>query len=186
MKAACRLLAPCILAAALVWVAQAGATVLDASRHASTAPWANPVFFRPLLGWHTGSSGDTRGFYGGPAESTAWIAQGVRYTSPATADPPNATLAHLPANAIIVWAVISNPFRDDQPLRLDLRYARHLACCDGPVTVVGGLDELTGYGTHRAYSVIVRVYYGSTPTAALRAKAQRALQHLALPPPRFP
>ena len=167
-------------------VAQAGATASHQSHRAYLTPWAHPLVFKSLAGWHTGQSGNTHGFHGGPVESTAWIAKGVRYSSPATADPPNATLAHLPANAIIVWAVISNPFQHDQPLRLNLRYARHLACCDGPVTVVGGSDELSGYGTRRAYSVIIRVYYGSTPTAGLRANAQQALRQLALPAPRFP
>lgn len=186
MRAMRPLLALGVLTMALAATTQAGAAAADQARHVYVIPWGHPVFFKPFLGWHTGKSGNTRGLYGGPVESAAWIAKGVRYTSPATADPPNATLAHLPANAVIVWAVISNPFNNDRPLRLNLRYARHLACCDGPVAVVGGDDELTGYGPHRAYSVIIRIYYGSTPTAALRATAQRALRHLALPAPRFP
>jgi hypothetical protein len=184
MRAFRPLLALGTLTVALLVVAQPGARAADQSDTYIT-PWVHPLFFKPFLGWRTGKSGNTRGLYGGPVESTAWIAKGVDYTSPATADPPNATLAHLPANAVIVWAVTSNSFNNDRRLRLNLRYARHLACCDGPVAVVGGVDELTGYGPHRAYSVIIRAYYGSTPTAALRAEAQRALRHLALPAARF-
>src|SRR5262249_14471591 len=155
MRAGRLVVASCFLAASVLSVAS-GATASSPSRRAYAAPWAHPVSFKPLHGWQPGQSGTTHGLYGGPLESPAWIAQGVRYTSPATADPPNATLAHLPANAIIVWTVIASPFQNDRPLRLSLRNARHLACCDGPVTVVGGVDELTGYGKSRAYSVIIR------------------------------
>ena len=158
------------------------------------APWAHPLAFRPLPGWQTGASGDTHSFYGTPGaraglplESTAWIAKNVRYRDRATADPPTRTLAQLPAAGIVVWAVIYSPVESDpppQPIRLDLSKARHLECCDGPVRVGGGDDELTGYGPHRAYSVIVRVYFGSRATRGLRAQAQRALNRLRLPGPR--
>jgi hypothetical protein len=47
--------------------------------------------------------------------------------------------------------------------------------------VVGGEDELTGSGGGGKYSVIVRVYYGSGATRALRREAQRALARLELP-----
>jgi hypothetical protein len=79
-----------------------------------------------------------------------------------------------------VWAVIYNPANSRTPLRLDLRKARHLACCEGEY-VAGGNYELAGYGPKRAYSVIVRVYFGARPTKATFAQAQRALDHLALP-----
>ena len=157
------------------------------------APWAHPLSFQPLPGWQTGASGTTHSAYGQPAatsrplESSAWIARNVRYRDRATADPPNRTLAHLPATGVVVWAVIYTPVASNpppRPIRLDLAQAHHLRCCDGPVTVVGGTDELTGYGPSRAYSVIVRVYFGSRPTAALRAAAQRALDRLRLPSPR--
>ena len=126
-----------------------------------------------MPGWQTGASGETHSFYGGPGirarpplESTAWIAKNVRYRDRATADPPTKTLAQLPAGGIVVWAVIYSPVESNprpHPMRLDLSKARHLECCDGPVSVVGGDDELTGYGPGRAYSVIVRVYFGSPP-----------------------
>lgn len=62
-----------------------------------------------------------------------------------TADPPNATLAHLPANGLIVQAVIYNPANGGAPLRLDLGKACHLKCCESAY-VAGGNYELTGYG----------------------------------------
>jgi hypothetical protein len=155
----------------------------------ASAPWAHPLSFRPLPGWHTGASGDTRSVYVGhrtrvaaPLESAAWIARNVDYRDDATADPPNTTLSHLPANGLIVWAVIFAPAESGQkPLRLNLADARHLKCCDGPVTVAGGQYELTGTGSADAYSVIVRIYFGSRPTGRLRAQAQRALNQLELP-----
>jgi hypothetical protein len=153
-------------------------------------PWLHPLAFRPLPGWQTGASGDTRSVYVGggkhvaaPKESAAWIAQGVRYRDPATADPPNTTLAQLPPDGVVIWAVIEGPAgRGERPIRLDLARARHLPCCDG-VGVVGGEDELTGAGPRGAYSVIVRIFFGSPPTRARRAKAQRALSRLELPAP---
>jgi hypothetical protein len=152
------------------------------------APWMHPLGFLPLPGWHTGASGNTRSAYVGGGnrmqvreESAAWIARGVRYRDDATADPPTATLTHLPAGGVVVWAVIYAPAaQGDQPVRLDLARARHLPCCDG-VGVVGGEDELTGSGGGGRYSVIVRVYYGSRPTRALRGVAQRALARIELP-----
>jgi hypothetical protein len=152
------------------------------------APWLHPLAFRPLPGWQTGASGDTRSVYVGngrraaaPEESAAWIAKGVRYRDPATADPSNVTLAHLPRDGVVVWAVIYAPVEQGQrSIHLDLGRARHLPCCDG-VGVVGGEDELTGAGPRHAYSVIARVYFGSPPTGPARAEAQRALDHLELP-----
>jgi hypothetical protein len=100
----------------------------------------------------------------------------------ATADPPNRTLAHLPAGGLIVWAVIFSPVENgEKPITLDLRQARHLKCCDGPVAVAGGDDELTGYGPGRAYSIIIRVYFGSRATTTRITEAQRALDQLRLP-----
>ena len=152
------------------------------------APWLHPLAFRPLPGWQTGASGNTRSVYlargkhaGEPEESAAWIAKGVGYRDAATADPPNTTLAHLSANGEVIWAVIESPAeRGQRPIRLDLTRARHFPCCDG-VEVVGGEDELTGAGPGRAYSVIVRIYFGSPPTHAARVEAQRALDQLELP-----
>lgn len=154
------------------------------------APCAHPLAFRPMLAWQTGASGNTTSAYVGrhtkalvPLESTAWIAKNVRYRDDPTADPPNATLGHMPRNGLIVWAVIYNPANSGTALRLDLRKARHLACCEGEY-VAGGNYELTGYGPKRAYSVIVRIYFGARPTNATFAQAQRALDHLELPAPR--
>jgi hypothetical protein len=156
-----------------------------------SVPWVQPLAFRPLPGWHAGASGNVRSAYVGsykyaavPQESSAWIATGVRYRDPPTADPPNATLRRLPPKAIIVWAVA---YQDLHPvrsaIRLDLTRAKHFACCEG-AGLVAGEYELTGSGPSRAYSVIVRIYFGSRPTRALRAQAQRALDHLRLPAPR--
>ncbi len=154
-------------------------------------PWAHPLSFGPLGGWETGASGNTRSFYAGPGvratpprESAAWIARNVRYQDRATADPPTRTLAHLPPNGVIVWAVIFSPAQKGEgPIRLDLARAEHFRCCDGPVSVAGGDYELTGHGPDRVYSVIVRVYFGSRPTRSLRAQAQQALHRLRLPAP---
>jgi hypothetical protein len=155
----------------------------------AVAPWAHPLSFGHVPGWQTGLSGNTHSLYAGagrrpngPLESSAWIARNVRYRDDATADPPNRSLAHLPANGLIVWAVIFAPAEHGQrPIRLDLARARQLACCDGPVRVAGGDYELTGYGPNGAYSAIVRVYFGAQPTRRLRAAAQRALDQLRLP-----
>jgi hypothetical protein len=117
-------------------------------------------------------------------ESTAWAAFGVRYRDDATADPPNRTLQHLPRQAVIVWAVIySPPATGDRPIRLLLRAARHLPCCEA-ARIAGGEYELTGTGPGHAYSVIVRIYFGAPPTQVMRAQAQRALNRLQLPSPR--
>ena len=155
---------------------------------ALAAPWRHPVSFSPLAGWRTGASGTTRSTYVGrprpatpPVESTAWAAKNVRYRDEATADPPNRTLARLPANGVIVWAVIfSPPQAGDKPIRLVLGRAKHFACCEGE-QVVGGEYELTGSASDRAYSVIVRIYFGSRPSKELRADAQLALTQLRLP-----
>jgi len=158
----------------------------------AVAPWLHPLTFGPLPGWQTGMSGNTHSTYVGlpgyrsntSLESAAWIATHVRYRDTATADPPHKTLAQLPANGVIVWAAIFNPaLPGDKPIRLDLSKAKHLRCCEFE-RVLGGQDVLTGYGPGRAYSVIVRAYYGARPTTALRARAQRALEQLTLPPHR--
>jgi hypothetical protein len=151
------------------------------------APWAHPLTFRATPGWTKGASGNTRSVCVArndctkrPLESAAWIARGVRYRDPATADPPNKTLARLPQRAVIVWAVIEKTARRKQPrIRLDLSKAKRLACCDA--VRIPAEYELTGAGPDHAYSVIVRIYFGSKPDAAMRAKAQRALRRLDLP-----
>lgn len=154
------------------------------------APWAQPVRFRPLQGWQSGASGTLESSYGpvpdvpSPKESTAWMIQGVRYRDRPTADPPNATLSHLPRQGIVVFAAVYQSAGDGQR-RVDLRLdrARRYPCCDGTY-VAGGEYELAGAGPEAAYSVIVRVYFGSPPTRSMRARAQRALDRLVLPVPR--
>jgi hypothetical protein len=83
---------------------------------------------------------------------------------------------------VIVWAVIfQSDYTPQKRLRLDLSKARRLSCCERAY-VAGGVYELTGSGSRRAYSVIVRVFFGSRPTKARRTEAQRALDRLELPP----
>ena len=155
---------------------------------APVAPWSQPLAFGHLPGWDRGASGNTRSAYVGrrkrapvPLESAAWIASGVRYRDDPTADPPNKTLQHLPKRAVIVWAVIYNPAASGQKLvRLKLSAAKRFDCCEA-ARVAGGEWELAGTGPGRVYSVIVRIYFGSRPTRAMRAQAQRALNQLELP-----
>jgi hypothetical protein len=154
------------------------------------APWLHPLAFHPLAGWETAASGNTLSVYAGPGkhvavplEATAWIAKNVRYRDNATADPPNATLAHLQPNSVIVWAVIFTPsYAGQKPISLDLGKANHNACCEA-VGLAAGEYELAGNGPGGAYFVIVRIYFGSRPTKATRAEAQQALRRLALPLP---
>jgi hypothetical protein len=151
------------------------------------APWSQPLSFRPLPGWRTGANGTFNSSYGpapgvaSPKESTAWMAMGTRYRDGRAADPPDATLSQLPRHGIVVFAAIYQSAQNAQR-RIDLRFAdakRH-PCCDGTY-VTGGEYELAGTGPAAAYSVIVRVYFGSPPTRSMRARAQRALGHLQLP-----
>ena len=154
------------------------------------APWAQPLRFRPLPGWRAGASGTFDSSYGpvpdvvSPKESTAWITRGVEYRDRPTADPPDATLSRLPRHGIVVSAVVYQAARNTQTrISLRLDRARRYPCCDG-THVAGGEYALAGSGPSRAYSVIVRVYFGSPPTRQMRDQAQRAVSHLELPPPR--
>ncbi len=156
----------------------------------SLAPWTHPLAFAPLPGWQTGAGGTTRSHYTGTAypwarQSSAWAVRGVRYRDGATADPPNRTLAHLPARGVVVWAVIFAPVSSEPgPIRLDLGEATRFDCCEA-TPVAGGVYVLTGAGpAGGAYTVIARVYFGSRPTPAMRTAAQRALDGLELPAPR--
>jgi hypothetical protein len=154
------------------------------------APWSQPLRFRPVSGWHTGASGTFNSSYGpapgvaSPKESTAWAARGVRYVDRRTADPPDATLSRLPPRAVLVFATIYESGRgSSKRIRLRLARATRHACCDGTY-VRGGMYALRGVGPAAGYSVIVRVYFGSPPTRAMRADAQSAIDHLELPRPR--
>jgi hypothetical protein len=107
---------------------------------------------------------------------------------PATADPPNETLRHIRRHGVVVWASIQPPSGWPPDGR---RISRHLSladayrfdCCEG-ADVPGGEREVYGWGARRAYSVLVRVYFGTEPTRAMNAQAQRVLDRLVLPPPR--
>jgi hypothetical protein len=112
------------------------------------------------------------------------LVSGVRYRDRPTADPPVATLSRLPRQGIVVFAVIYQSARSaERRIVLRLNRARHYPCCDGTY-VAGGEYGLAGAGPAAAYSVIVRVYFGSRPTRSMRARAQRALEQLELPAPR--
>ena len=161
--------------------------MLELLAAAARTPWAHPVRFQPLQGWSDGASGAFRSSYGpagnvaSPKESTAWLAKGVRYRDRRTADPPTATLSRLPRGGILVVAVIYQSVRSAEPrISLQLGHATRYPCCDGTY-VAGGEYALVGAGRGGAYSVIVRVYFGSPPTRSMRAQAQRALDHLELP-----
>jgi hypothetical protein len=60
-----------------------------------------------------------------------------------------------------------------------LQQAYRFPCCEA--VPIGGNWEMYGVGPRRAYSVIVDVYWGSRPTNATRAAAQRAIETLRLP-----
>ena len=115
--------------------------------------------------------------------SAAWTATaGVRYVNGAYDDPPNATLAHLRRGQVIVYAVIQRGTGfGSTPIRLDLRRARHLPCCEGATPPYPYDWELTGPVHARRYDLIVRVYFGSHPTPTLVGAAQSALARLRLP-----
>jgi len=112
------------------------------------------------------------------------MVRGTRYRDRRTADPPEATLSRLPRGAIVVFAVIYQSAHNTER-RIGLRFDRALRyqCCDGTY-VAGGEYGLAGAGPAAAYSVHVRVYFGSPPTRFMRAEAQRSLNYLELPPPR--
>jgi hypothetical protein len=157
---------------------------------AALAPRAQPLRFRPLPGWQRGASGTLNSSYGpvpnidSPKESTAWMATGVLYRDRPTADPPVATLSRLPRHGIVVFAVIYQSARNtERRIELRLDRAGRYPCCDGTY-VAGGEYGLAGAGPAAAYSVIVRVYFGTPPTRSMRAQAQGALEQLELPLPR--
>lgn len=131
----------------------------------AVAPWTRPLAFQAMQGWVTGASGNTNSAYVGhrtravvPFESTAWIAKNVRYRDEPTADPPNATLDHLPASGLIVWAVIYNPANSGAPLWLDLDRARHLKCCEGAYVAVPDLEAYDHLASRDVWCCDVEVW----------------------------
>jgi hypothetical protein len=159
-----------------------------------TAPppaWSAPLRFAAAPGWQTGASGTFRSIRLSDGTrvrlpsplSAAWTAtSGVRYVNGAYADPPNATLAHLRRGQVIVYGLIQRGTGFGKtPVRLDLRRARQLRCCEGATPPYPYDWELPGPVRNRAYDLIVRVYFGSRPTRALVARAQSALARLRLP-----
>jgi hypothetical protein len=101
-------------------------------------------------------------------------------------NPPNATLGRLPRRGIIVWASIQTPDPTGWPprgrkltLTYALAHASRFPCCEA--ASIGGLWELYGDGPNRAYSVILRVFWGSTPSESMGVDAQRAIRALNLP-----
>jgi len=110
------------------------------------------------------------------------MVKGARYRDPRTADRPNATLARLPADGIVVFAVVYQAARSAAGgIELRLDRARRYPCCDGTY-VPGGEYALAGGGPGSPYSV--RVNFGRPPTRSMLAQAQRALDRLELPSPR--
>jgi hypothetical protein len=164
--------------------------MLELAAAVALAPWAQPLRFRPLPGWRTGANGTFNSSYGpagdvaSPKESTAWMVRGVRFRDGRKADPPEATISHLHTRGIVVFAAILQSAQNaERRINLRLAHATRYPCCDGTY-VAGGEYGLAGSGPAAAYSVIVRVYFGSPPTQSMRAQAQRALNHLVLPAPR--
>jgi hypothetical protein len=159
--------------------------------HASS-PWHAPLSFGlHAHGWRVGQSGtyrDTWCSQAGVARSAAWAAN-VRYRDSVRSDPPNATLRHLPPGGVVVWASIQRCTAEWPPSHRHLSHLDSLegawrwACCDGAY-IRGGVWELYGFGPDRAYSVLIRIYWGSPPTAALKAEVTRAVRALRLPAPR--
>jgi hypothetical protein len=155
-------------------------------------PWASPLSFTVHApGWHVGQSGTVHATVGRAQAqvpmSTAW-ATNVHYRDSATSDPPNTTLQHLSPTGVVVWASIQPsagwpPDGRRTTKRYSLADSYRFACCEGEY-VGGGERELYGFGPGRAYSVLVRIYFGSGPTNAMKVAAQRVLHSLRLPRPR--
>jgi hypothetical protein len=160
--------------------------MLAAVPPALAAPWLTPVALALRApGWHVGRSG-TRREAGLPhMYSVAWAAT-VRCRECATSNPPNDTLRALPQRGIIVRVSIQPPDPTGWPPRgrelsrgYSLAHAYRFRCCEA--VTIGGDWELYGFGPERAYSVIVDAYWGSAPTRAMQAAAQRAISTMRLP-----
>jgi hypothetical protein len=158
---------------------------------AALAPWLQPVVFQPDPGWRTGSTGtithtiETTSGRTKVWESFAWISENVAYRHNTDDQPSANTLAHLPAAAVIVWAEISSPVSPAAPQFQDT-LSRATPISSGKATVAGGTYQLTGAGLNHTYSVVLRVYFGSRSTGAVRAEVRHAMEQLDLPVGRWP
>lgn len=160
--------------------------MLAAVAAALAIPWRTPVSIGlHAPGWYVGQSGTRHEAFLPHVYSVAWAAN-VRCRDCATSNPPNATLRLLPRRGIVVRVSIQPPAPTGWPplgRRLSrsysLRDAYRFSCCEA--VPIGGAWELYGFGPDRAYSVIVDVYWGSSPTIAMRAAAQRAISTVQLP-----
>jgi hypothetical protein len=117
--------------------------------------------------------------------SVAW-ASNARCGDCATSNPPNATLRSLRRRGVIVRVSIQPPDPRGWPptgRRLSRSYslkdAYRFRCCEA--VRVGDVWELYGFDPKHTYSVIIDVYWGSTPSKAMRLAAQRAISTLRLP-----
>jgi hypothetical protein len=159
----------------------------------SVIPWLSPLSFasHPAT-WTTGQSGtvfQTRGVQHKRFPfSIAWAAN-VRYRERATADPPNTTLQHLPRDGIVIWTMIQPATgwppagRRVTALYYSLVHPYRFPCCEA-TRVPGGEWEFYAYGPQRTYALLIRIYWGSKPTAAMMLDAKRVLRSLRLPRPR--
>jgi hypothetical protein len=154
-------------------------------------PWLAPLkFTSPPPGWHVGSSGTYFLTAGSEPRkypvSVAWTAN-IACPDCDRSNPPNATLRHLHRGDIVVWVSIQPadptgwpPHGRQLSPHLSLAQAFRFPCCDG-AGIAGGAWELYGFGPTKRYTVLVRVFWGSAPTTAIKAAAQRALDRLELP-----
>ena len=151
-------------------------------------PWLTPVAFAsPAPGWHVGQTGTITETVGDARKpvSAAWAAT-VRCPDCGTSAPPNKTLKVLPRHGVIVTANIRPTGQEMWPpdgRRVASNYsvtsAYRFACCEAESS--GGISEMYGFGPQRAYTVLVRVYWGSPPDKTMRLAAQRAIRTLHLP-----
>lgn len=156
---------------------------------AAAAPWLRPLAFSlHRHGWHVGQSGTVYTEVGRKHTripiSTAWAAN-VVYRDRATSDPPNKTLQRFASSGVVVWAAI-------EPVsgwpaggrRVSAHYsladAYRFPCCEAAY-IGGGEWELYGLGPSRAYSVLIRIYWGSPPTVRMKQEAVRAIHALRFP-----
>ncbi len=125
------------------------------------------LHFHAAAGWRSGTAAHA-GVYGSAA---AWTATGVRYRDDGVADPPNRTLPHLHGRAIVIVASLDRGVSAPAVPR-SLAGARRFACCEAFVPPWPFLLEVGGRG------LVIHVYFGRAPDAALRAAVVRRLRVL--------